>query len=261
MKEEMKKALEEAEKKKLTTADVIDSEENKKEDVQMKQGKTPKSNPDKFIKIPKKKIKPSFKIRFNRWWDKYFGKKVKPFTDEYKFKPSDYKLPIPITVTNTTTETIKGVSLFNYNHRFKSDVLYAGVNGEDGYDLMLRKIACLNGGVRLGDLKDTKDRCLLIGMIRIQSSNASQTFQGLTFSDRTIDGTATSWPVRPLLDPYQNQGGVTGIKNTFALYNGVDIKFDLLPAATVQFYLFEKADVKPKPLTRWEKFIGKQVKK
>jgi hypothetical protein len=161
------------------------------------------------------------------------------FTDQYNYaggaghsnaNPAD-SLPYVFNIANSTTDDVSSVVILGANQNT--------VGATNFGNAAAITITMASGAVTYQQfLENLKSQPFKTGLMHLQSSNTSQPFQVLTFTELQANGTSTTWPVTPLLDPNQNQAGVTIVKNQFTVDAWTQISTTILASATLTMRIF-----------------------
>ena len=137
---------------------------------------------------------------------------------------------ISVTIRNVTNYTLKNVKLFDKDFLNQRDVIYSTANENLNYaDVLMRKNAL-------------SEPVHHIGITHITGNNSGmQIFRTHTLSDTSIDGVLVAVPITPMIDPNQNQIGVTVLRYEIPFYVGMDLSIEYLnPDEKITYNFFLK---------------------
>jgi hypothetical protein len=167
---------------------------------------------------------------------------------EEKIEKSITELPYIITIKNLTSKDIKEVDVINYDYKKEEKKIEYSMNSHSvAYDDFLRLTSCSN----------PRDP-IKIGLMYIQSANGAQPFQTLYIIESYPNGGFKGVPITPMLDPMQQQGGVTIVRHYFDISFTTDIVIANLlanAAVTFRFYPTPPTKLKTKPKSRLKRFM------
>lgn len=144
-------------------------------------------------------------------------------------------IPYVLNIANSTTSDVSSVVILGAN-----DNSVGATNFGNAAAITITKQGNVNYQSFLESIKSTPFR---IGMIHLQSSNTSQPFQSLTFVNQDQNGRTLSTPIIPVLDPMQQQSGVTIIRQQFVVDAFFEIQTTILASATLTMRLFPMVEV------------------
>ncbi len=147
-------------------------------------------------------------------------------------------LPFIINISNSTTDDVASVVFLGSNSN-----LFGAANFGN---LAAITILMDNGNVTYTEfLESIKSEPFKVGLMYLQSANASQPFKQLVITYREPNGREVTMPVSPALDPMQQQGGVTIVRHKFPVNAFTQITTTILASATltVRLYTSEQLDV------------------
>lgn len=150
-------------------------------------------------------------------------------------KPS---LPFTFNIANSTTDDVSSVVILGANKN-----TFGATNFGNAAAIT---ITMDTGSITYTQFLETiKAQPFKVGMIYLQSANTSQPFKSLTITYQDVNGVQTTVPVVPLVDPMQNQAGVTVVNQEFVVDGNTEISTTILASATLTMRLFpaEQADV------------------
>ena len=147
-------------------------------------------------------------------------------------------LPFIINISNSTTNDVSNVVFLGSN----SNLFGASNFGNVAAITILMD----NGTITYAEfLQSIKSEPFKVGLMYLQSANASQPFKQLVIAYREPNGREVTMPVSPALDPMQQQGGVTIVRHKFPVNAFTKITTTILASATltVRLYPSEQLDV------------------
>lgn len=149
--------------------------------------------------------------------------------------PAD-SLPYVLQIANSTTDNVSNVVILGANQN---------TVGATNFGNVAAITITMNSGATTYQqfLENIKSQPFKVGLMHLQSSNANQPFQVLTFTQPNANGTSTTWPVSPILDPNQNQSGVTIVKNKFVVNAWTQISTTILASATLTMRLYPMTEL------------------
>lgn len=137
---------------------------------------------------------------------------------------------VHVTVRNVTDYTLRDVKIFDNDFMNQQNVHYSTHSDHLTYKELLIRRNSLNAGLNHPVLK--------IMNTHIASNNKSQVFRTLWFTYTLITGEFRKIPCTPVLDPNQNQSGVTIVRYSVTLDQGLNIIIDSLDPDTRVTYSF-----------------------
>lgn len=176
-------------------------------------------------------------------WDNMGGEGY-DYADDYNYASEGIgaeakaSLPFIINIANSTTDDVSGVVFLGSN----SNLFGASNFG----NVAAITITMDNGNVTYTEfLESIKSEPFKVGLMYLQSANASQPFKQLVIAYREPNGREVTMPVSPALDPMQQQGGVTIVRHKFPVNAFTKITTTILASATltVRLYPSEQLDV------------------
>ena len=87
-------------------------------------------------------------------------------------------------------------------------------------------------------LESIKTMPFTVGEMHLQSSNASQPYKALTFTQGAPNGTSTTYVISPKLDPLQNQSTVSILRHRFVVDSWTKISTTILASATLTMSMY-----------------------
>lgn len=169
------------------------------------------------------------------------------FTDNYNYmdnagvgmpsnaNPSD-SLPYTFQIANSTTNDVSSVVLLGAN----ANTVGATNNGNAAAITITMQTGTLTYAQFL---ENVKSQPFKVGLMYLQSSNANQPFQSLTFTQGAANGTSYTVPYSPTLDPNQNQSGVTIVRHKFTVDAWTSITTTILASATLTVKMYPMQEV------------------
>lgn len=140
-------------------------------------------------------------------------------------------LPYVFDIANSTTDDVSSVVLLGAN----ANTVGATNNG----NVAAITITYQSGTVTYAQfLENIKSQPFRVGLMHLQSSNTSQPFQTLTITEGQANGTSSTIPIRPVLDPNQNQSGVTIVRYQFTVNAWLSITTTILASATLTIMMY-----------------------
>lgn len=140
-------------------------------------------------------------------------------------------LPFTFNIANSTTDDVTGVVLLGANKNTYGASNFGNVAAIT--------ITMSTGTVTYTQfLENTKAGSFKVGMMYLQSSNTSQPFENITINYQDVNGVSSSIPVSPMVDPMQNQAGVTIIREQFIVDGNTEITTTILASATLKLKMF-----------------------
>lgn len=141
-------------------------------------------------------------------------------------------LPYVFNIANSTTNDISNVVLLGAN----ANTVGATNNGNNA----AITITMASGSTTYTQfLENVKSQPFKVGLMHLQSSNTSQPFVSMTFTQGSATGASHTQPYTPILDPNQNQSGVTIVRYQFSVDSWTSITFSTIYASatlTVRMY-------------------------
>ncbi len=137
---------------------------------------------------------------------------------------------ISVTIRNVTNYTLKNVKIFDKDFLNQRDVIYSTANKNLNYaDMLMRKNAL-------------SEPVHYIGITHVSGNNSGMhIFRTHDISDTSIDGVFVAVPITPLIDPNQNQIGVTVLRYEIPFYVGMDLSIEYLnPDEKITYNFFLK---------------------
>ena len=164
------------------------------------------------------------------------------FTDQYNYmdnagvsapsnaSPSN-SLPYVFSIANSTASNVTGVVILGAN----INTVGATNNG----NAAAITITYSSGSVTYAQfLENLKSNPFKVGKMHLYSTNASQPFQTLTFTQPEPNGASRTWPMVPQLDPLQNLNNVTILSYQFSVNAMTLITTTILASATLVMSLY-----------------------
>lgn len=140
--------------------------------------------------------------------------------------------PYIIQVSNSTTNNVSGVVLFDANNA----LLPTSNNyGNSAAVTVTMQNGNLTYGQFLGQLREKPFR---ISQIYQVSTTNAQVTQALSFTTFDDFGASTNYSRAPILNPFQNQSGTSILDYSFTVDGNTKMTFTLLASATVTFQFF-----------------------
>ncbi len=141
-------------------------------------------------------------------------------------------LPYVFQIANSTTDDVSSVVLLGANE----NTVGATNNGNAAAITITYQSG--NNISYAQFLENVKSQPFKVGLMHLQSSNSNQPFQTLTITQIEANGVKTEVPYTPLLDPNQNQSGVTIVRYPFTVNAWVKITTTILASATLTVRMF-----------------------
>lgn len=140
-------------------------------------------------------------------------------------------LPYVFNISNSTTDDVSSVVLLGAN----ANTVGATNNGNPA----AITITYASGNVTYAQfLENIKSQPFRVGLMHLQSANTSQPFQTLTITQSDANGVSNTVPITPVLDPNQNQSGVTIVRYQFTVNAWVSISTTILASATLTVLMY-----------------------
>lgn len=140
-------------------------------------------------------------------------------------------LPYVFNIANSTTNDVSSVVLLGAN----ANTVGATNNGNPA----AITITYASGSVTYAQfLENIKSQPFRVGLMHLQSANTSQPFQTLTITQSDANGVSNTVPITPVLDPNQNQSGVTIVRYQFTVNAWVSITTTILASATLTVLMY-----------------------
>lgn len=163
------------------------------------------------------------------------------YFDDYNYADGDAgvteanakaSLPFNINIANSTTNDVSNVVILNANATTAAGVTNFG-------NVAAITITMDNGSITYGQfLESIKSEPFKVGLIYLQSSNASQPYKSLTIGYTEANGRTVTLPVSPRVDPMQNQSGVTIVRYQFPINAFTSITTTILASATLSMAIY-----------------------
>ncbi len=140
-------------------------------------------------------------------------------------------LPFILSIANSTTDDVSSVNILGSNAN-----LFNATNFGNATAIT---ITMDNGDVTYTEfLESIKSEPFKVGMMYLQSANASQPFKQLTIEYREPNGRKVTLPVSPALDPMQQQSAVTIVRHQYPVNAFTKIQTTILASATLTLRLY-----------------------
>jgi len=165
------------------------------------------------------------------------------YVDDYNYAEgvsaeAKASLPFIVNIANSTAGDVANVQVLGSNSN-----LFGATNFGNPAAIT---ITMDNGDVTYTEfLESIKSEPFKVGLMYLQSANASQPFKQLNIEYREPNGRKVTLPVTPALDPMQQQSGVTIVRHKFPVNAFTKITTTILASATLtmRFYPSEQLDI------------------
>lgn len=147
-------------------------------------------------------------------------------------------LPFIINIENTTASDVASVAILGSNSN-----LFGATNFGNPAAIV---ITMDNGDVTYTEfLESVKSEPFKVGLMYLQSANASQPFKQITLEYREPNGRKVTLPITPALDPMQQQSGVTIVRHQYPVNAFTKLTTTILASATLTLRLYpaEQLDI------------------
>lgn len=147
-------------------------------------------------------------------------------------------LPFVLSIANSTTNNVSNVVILGSNANLFNATNFGNVAA----------ITITNqtgGGIisYTSFLENVKSNPFKVGKMYLQSTNNNQPFQALNIVTQKADGSSLSIPITPVIDPMQQQSGVTIISVPFDVNAFTTITTTILSNATLTMILYPAQDI------------------
>jgi len=140
--------------------------------------------------------------------------------------------PYIIQVSNSTTNNVTGVTLFNSNVSLLPTTTNYG-------NVAAVTVSLQNGNLTYGQfLGQIREKPFRISQIYQVSTTNAQVTQALAFTTFDTFGASTNYSRAPIINPFQNQTGTSVLDYPFTVDGNTAFSFTLLASATVTFQFF-----------------------
>lgn len=138
-------------------------------------------------------------------------------------------LPYVFIIANSTTADVSSVTILGANY----NTVGATNNGN-----VAAITITMESGTYAQFLENIKSQPFKVGITHLESSNTSQPFKTLTFTQGAANGLSQTWPVTPKKDPNQQQSGVTILRNKYTVDAWTKISTTILGSATLTMSMY-----------------------
>ena len=139
-------------------------------------------------------------------------------------------LPYILNIANSTTDDVTSVTVLGAN---------VNIGAANQGNVAAITVTMDNGTVTyLQFLQSIISEPFRVGLMYLQSANASQPFKQLTISYTEPNGRVVTTPITPALDPMQQQSGVTVIRHMFPVNANTSLTTTILASATLVLRLY-----------------------